>query len=144
MRSLARLQPFALMLLRLAVGVSMVYNSWQKVYPAEGLGHAYSHHHLLVSFEHFNGYVVTLHLPRWLGYFSTVTEFFGGLFVIAGLLTRFWAAMIAINMMVAIAAVTIHHGYAGSQYSIALVVMALMLVTAGSGSYSLDRRFGIP
>lgn len=142
MRTLARLQPYALMLLRLVVGFAMVYNSWTKVMPADGLRHAYVHHHLLGSVERFNDFVVTLHLPRWLGYVSTITEFFGGLFLILGLLTRFWALLVAINMLVALVTVNIHHGYAGSEYSLALLAIALMLVTAGSGSYALDRRFG--
>ncbi len=143
MRALARLQPYALMLLRVVLGVTMVYNSWRKVLPADGLRHAYVHHHLLGSMEHFNDFVVTLHLPRWLGYISTVTEFAGGLFLIVGLLTRFWALLIAINMLVALIAVNVRHGYSGSQYPIALVVMAFVVLTAGSGSYSLDRRFGL-
>src|SRR5665213_200705 len=93
-RALARLQPFALMLLRLAVGVALVHYSWGKVYPSDGLRHAYSHHHLLGSVERYNDYVVGLHLPRWLGYVSTVTEFFGGFCLILGVLTRFWAVLV--------------------------------------------------
>ena len=50
--------------------------------------------------------------------------------------------MVAINMIFAIVFVNIHHGYSGSQYSIALTTMALMLLSAGSGKFSLDRRFG--
>lgn len=143
MRFLARMQPFALMLLRLAVGFTMVYHSWDKVYPSDGLHHAYVHHHLLGSIERFNDFVVGLHLPRWLGYVSTVTEFVGGSFLILGLFTRFWALLVAINMLVALVMVNIHHGYAGSEYTLALIAMAFMLLTAGSGSWSLDRRFGI-
>lgn len=144
MRTLARLQPLALMLLRLVVGVALIYNSWSKVIPPDGFRHAYLHHHLLGAVEHFNDFVVTLHLPRWLGYVSTATEFVGGLCLVLGLLTRFWAVMVAINMLVALVMVNIHHGYSGSEFTLSLIAMALMLVTAGSGSYSLDRRFGIP
>ena len=122
----------------------MVYNSWSKVLPADGVLHAFRHHHLLDSVEHFNDYVVSLHLPRWLGYLSTLTEFVGGIFLVLGLLTRFWALMVTINMLVALVMVNLHHGYSGSEYTLALIAMALMLVTAGSGSFSLDRRFGIP
>ena len=46
-------------------------------------------------------------------------------------------------MLVAIVKVDIHHGYAGSQYGLALLVMALMLLVAGSGAMSLDRRFNL-
>ena len=143
MRSLAKLQPYALMLVRVVLGVAMVYHSWTKVYPADGLQHAVRHGQLLASVEHFNDFVAHLGLPRWLGYFSTATEFLGGLCLLLGLLTRIWALLVAINMMVAIVTVNAHRGYPGSEYSLALTVMALLLVTAGSGALSLDRRFGL-
>jgi putative oxidoreductase len=138
-RSLNRLQPYALMLLRVALGVTMVYHSWGKVYSAQGFRTG----HFLAAIQHFNETVVRLGMPAWLGYVSTMTEFFGGLFVTVGLLARFWGLMIAGNMLVAIWTVNRHHGYSGSEYSIALVTMALMLLTAGSGAWSLDRRMGI-
>lgn len=143
MRFLARLQPYAILLIRLVVGISMVYHSWGKVMPADGLVHAYRQHTLLSSFEHFNDFVVTLHLPRWLGYLSTVTEFLGGVCLVLGLLTRLWGLMICGNMLVALAFVNVRHGYAGSEYSLALVVMAFLLLTAGGGAWSLDRKFGV-
>ena len=143
MRSLARLQPYALLLIRLALGFSMMYHSWDKVMPADGLRHAYYHHQLLAPEQHFNAFVASLGMPAWLGYLSTATEFVGGFFLIVGLLTRFWALLVTINMLVALITVNRHHGYAGSEYSLALCVMAFLLFTAGSGAVALDRRFGI-
>lgn len=138
-RFLNRLQPWSLFLVRVTVGFAMVFYSHSKVYPAGGLHRG----HLLAAVEHFNDFVVTLGLPRWLGYVSTATEFLGGLCILLGLFTRFWALMIAGNMLVALATVNYHHGYSGSEVSLALVAMSLMLVTAGSGALSLDRRFGL-
>lgn len=143
LRFLSRLQPYALLLLRLTVGFAMVYHSYAKVYPAGGLLHAYQHHTLLSSMEHFNDFVVTLHLPRWLGFVSTVTEFIGGLCLLAGLLTRFWALMICGNMLVALVTVNLRHGYAGSEFSLSLAAASFLLLTTGSGAAALDRRFGI-
>jgi putative oxidoreductase len=138
-RSLAKLQPWALTLLRLVLGVSMLVHGWEKLIPAGGLHRA----HPLAGFESFNRFVVSLGLPYWLGYVSIVTEFFGGLFLLLGLLTRFWAFLILGNLLVALWTVNRHHGYSGSEYTLSLVVIAFMLVTAGSGALSLDRRFGI-
>ena len=138
-RFLARMQAWALLFLRLAVGFSMVYHSYGKVYTPE----AFHAGHFLAPMQHFNEFVVHLGMPGWLGYVSTLSEFVGGLFLLVGLLTRFWAFLIAGNMVVAIITVNIHHGYAGSEYSLALVVMSWMLVAAGSGALSLDRRMGI-
>lgn len=138
MRTLNKLQPWALFLLRLTVGVAMVYHSYGKVYSAEGFHSG----HYLAALEHFNDFVVTLGLPRWLGDISTVTEFVGGTSLIFGLLTRFWAFLITGNMLIALITVNYHGGYRGSEYTLALIAMSLMLVSAGSGSLSLDRKFG--
>jgi putative oxidoreductase len=118
----------------------MIVHGWEKLIPAGGLHRT----HPLAGFDSYNHFVATLGLPYWLGYVSLVTEFFGGLFVSFGLLTRFWAFMIFGNMLVAIWTVDRHHGYAGSEYSLALIAMAFMLVVAGSGAGSMDRRLGIP
>jgi putative oxidoreductase len=138
-RFLNRLQPWALTLIRLALGVSMVVHGWEKLIPAGGLHRT----HPLAGVEAFNRYVVSLRLPYWLGYVSVATEFFGGLFLIIGLLTRFWAVMVAGNMLVALITVGIHQGFGISSYIGELTAMALLLVTAGSGALSLDRRLGI-
>ena len=127
------------MLLRVALGVSMVYHGWDRIAPHGGLSRV----HPLAGFQAFNRFVATLGLPFWLGYVSTLTEFLGGLCLIPGLLTRFWSFMIAGNMLVAIWKVNIHGGYGGAQFSIALLTAALLLVTTGSGALSLDRRSGI-
>ena len=138
-RSLARLQPWALLLLRLALGASMTFHGYEKLIPPGGL----HRNHPLAGLEYFNQFVSSLGLPYWLGYISIVTEFVGGIFLLLGLFTRFWAFMVAGNMLVAIWKVNSHHGYSGSEYSLALTLIAVMLVTAGSGTLSLDRRFGI-
>ncbi len=138
-RSLSKLQPWALTLLRLVLGASMLYHGWEKLIPAGGLSRA----HPLAGIESFNHFVTTLGLPYWLGYVSVATEFAGGAFLILGLLTRFFGFLVVINMLVAIWTVNMRHGYAGSEYSLALVAMAFMLVVAGSGALALDRRLGI-
>ena len=73
MRYLDRLQPLALLVLRIVLGVIMIGHGYSKVFG--GL----SHHVQFVS---------SLGLPGWLAYVSAVTEFFGGILVIAGLLTQ--------------------------------------------------------
>jgi putative oxidoreductase len=138
-RALSRLQPYTLLLIRLAVGASMVYHSWDKVYTAA----AFRSGHYLAPMQNFNMFVVSLGMPAWLGYVSTLTEFIGGLFLVMGFLTRFCALLVFGNMLVAFITVNRHHGYAGSEFTISLMVMALMLFSAGSGALSVDRRLGI-
>lgn len=138
-RTLAKLQPWAVTFVRLLLGVSMVVHGWEKLIPAGGLHRT----HPLAGFDTFNHFVAALGLPYWLGYVSIVTEFFGGLFLIFGLLTRFWAFMVLGNMLVALWTVNLRHGYGTSEYTLALISMAFLLVCAGSGALSMDRRLGI-
>ncbi len=137
-RTLARLQPTAICLVRLVLGLSMLIHGYEKIMP-------YGFHtaHPLAGVESFCQHVASLGLPRQLGYVSVATEFFGGIFLLLGLLTRFSAFMVAGNMLVAIAFVTLRRGYSPSEYPLALLVIALLLVTTGAGSFSLDRRQGI-
>ena len=127
------------MLLRVVLGVSMLYHGYEKLIPPGGLHRSDP----LGGIHYFNHFVVSLGLPFWMGYLSVAAEFLGGAFLIVGLLSRFWGLMVAGNMLVAIWKVNSHHGYAGSEYSIALVAMALMVLVAGSGALALDRRFGL-
>jgi putative oxidoreductase len=124
------LQPFGALCMRLALGISMAVHGYGKVVPHGALNH---HAH----------YVASLGIPYWLGYISAWTEFAGGILLIVGLLTRFVAALIAINMLVALFFVGIHQGFGIYNYILALVALALMLTFYGPGSLSLDRKIGI-
>jgi putative oxidoreductase len=123
------LQPMGALILRLALALSMIVHGYQKLVPHGAL-------------HHFAHYVVTLGLPYWLGYVSAYTEFVGGMLLVIGLLTRFAAAMIAINMLVALFTVGIHQGFGIYNYIIALAAIAIMLVVYGAGAMALDRRIG--
>jgi len=136
-KSLNSMQPWGAFFLRIVLGASMVYHGYDKVIPAGGF-----HGNVFSALQHHSHYVVSLGLPYWLGYVSALTEFFGGILLILGLFTRFAAFMVACNMLVAIVMVNRHHGYAGSEYSLALLVIAIMLVFFGAGALALDRRFG--
>jgi putative oxidoreductase len=123
------LQPLGALLLRLVLSLSMIVHGYQKVVPHGALNH---HAH----------YVVTLGLPYWLGYVSAFTEFIGGILVLLGLLTRFAAAFIAINMLVALFTVGVHQGFGIYNYIAELSAIAIMLVFYGAGAISLDRKIG--
>ena len=69
-------------------------------------------------------------------------EFFGGLLLIAGLLVRPAALVLAITMLVAIATVHLQNGLFmannGYEFGLALLAVSLGLVFRGAGSLSLD------
>ncbi|HEV2691163.1 MAG TPA: DoxX family protein [Bryobacteraceae bacterium] len=132
MRYLDRLQPLALLVLRVVLGVVMIGHGYPKVFG--GL----SHHVQMVS---------GLGLPGWLAYLSAVAELFGGIAVIAGLLTRLAAFTILIDMGVAIWKVHWKNGLLGNggyQFPLALAAIAFALIFFGAGPIALDsiRRGG--
>lgn len=69
-------------------------------------------------------------------------EFFGGLFLFIGLLTRPFALVLMINMTVAILTVHITHGFfstaGGYEYALVLLTVALMYLINGPGRYAFD------
>jgi putative oxidoreductase len=70
-------------------------------------------------------------------------EFFGGLLLIAGLLVRPAAVVLAITMLVAIITVHLQHGLFmsnnGYEFGLALLVISIGLAIRGAGSLSLDK-----
>lgn len=126
MRYLDRLQPLALLLLRIALGAVMVAHGSHKVF-----GHLHDHAKLVAG----------LGLPGWMGYLSAFTEFLGGLLVLAGLFTRAAAFAICIDLFVAIWKVHWHNGLTGEhgfEFPLALASIAFALIFFGAGSISID------
>lgn len=70
-------------------------------------------------------------------------EFFGGLFLILGLLVRPASIVLAITMLVAIFSVHISNGLFmsnnGYEFALALLIISISLVFRGAGSISLDK-----
>jgi putative oxidoreductase len=126
LRFLDRLQPLALLLLRVVLGVVMIGHGYGKVFG---------------GISHFAQFVGSLGLPGWLGYASAVTEFFGGILIIAGLLTRCVSLAILIDLSVAIWKVHWKHGLLGNggyEFPLALSAIAFALIFFGGGPMAFD------
>lgn len=69
-------------------------------------------------------------------------EFFGGILLIVGLLTRPTSAVLAITMLVAMFSVHIDNGLFmsnnGYEFSLALLAISVSLLLSGAGKWSLD------
>jgi putative oxidoreductase len=129
---LDRFQPFGALVMRLVVGVIMVAHGYTKIVPSGAL----------YNFSHM---VTRLHLPVWLGYVAAFTEFFGGMLLIVGLLTRIAAFMTACDMAMAIIKIHLHGGLLGPNsftLPLACFAIALMLVFTGCGWLGLDDFVG--
>ena len=126
LRYLDRLQPLALLVLRVALGVVMIGHGYGKVFG--GL----SHHVQFVSH---------LGLPGWLAYPSAFSEFFGGILVIAGLFTRCASLAILIDLCVVIWKVHWKNGLLGNggyEFPLALAAIAFALIFLGGGPIAFD------
>jgi putative oxidoreductase len=126
LRYLDRLQPLALVGMRLALGAVMVGHGYHKVFG--GL-----HHHAQ--------FVSGLGLPAWSAYLSSLTEFFAGLMILAGLFTRLAAFAVCIDLGVAIWKVHWPHGLMGEggfEFPLALATIAFALIFFGGGPIALD------
>ena len=78
-----------------------------------------------------------------IGYPVTVGEFFGGLGLIVGFLSRFSAASLIVVMLGAIGKVHGKNGFfakiEGSEYNLALIGLLLPVLIAGPGRYAVGR-----
>jgi putative oxidoreductase len=80
-------------------------------------------------------------MPGLLGPFIALLEFFGGLALIVGLLTRLAGFGLALNMLGAILLVHLKAGFFlpnGYEFALSLLGSSALLALAGAGSLSLD------
>jgi putative oxidoreductase len=129
MRFLDRLHPLALLVLRVVLGVIMIAHGSAKVFGGMS--------------KHI-GFVQHLGMPGWMAYLSAAAEFGGGILLIAGLLTRFAALAVFINLAVAIGKVHLKNGLRGQggyEFPLALGAIAFSLIFLGAGPISLDAIF---
>lgn len=95
-----------------------------------------------------------MHIPAVFAFLAIAAEFFGGLGLIFGLLTRVAAFGIACNMIVAVAMV--HHQFGffmnwtgaqkgeGYEYHLLLLAALVFLMIRGAGAASVDRLLSSP
>ena len=120
---LNRLQPFALLVMRLVLGTIMIAHGYHKVWG---------------GFHHHMDFVGSLGIPKWMAYLSAGTEFFGGIAIVLGLVTRFFAAAFIIEMAVAIWKVHFKNGLMGNggyEFPLALATIAFGLMCFGGGPW---------
>lgn len=95
-----------------------------------------------------NMFTSFLHIPAPFAFLAIAAEFFGGLGLILGLLTRVAAFGIAMNMLVAIFKLHIHFGlfanWAGNQkgegieFHLLALALLIPIMIRGAGAFSVD------
>lgn len=94
------------------------------------------------------GLAGTVKLMGPIGYLVTIGEFFGGLGIVFGFLTRFSAASLIVIMIGAIVQVHYKNGFfmqnGGFEYNLALIGLLLPILIAGAGHHAVGRFLPLP
>lgn len=135
-RALSTDSSLSSLVLRLTVGVVFIAHGAQKLFGSFG-GH---------GLEGTGQWMASIGLEP--GYLMALAagsaEFFGGIALLIGLLTRPAAVLLAVTMLVAI--VTVHLGNGlfmsnnGYEFGLALMAIAIALLINGGGRLSLDQK----
>jgi putative oxidoreductase len=122
----------SLLVVRVIVGVIFAVHGAQKLFGAfDGMGLS-----------------KTVEMMGAMGYPVTIGEFFGGLGLVVGFLTRFSAASLIVIMGGAIALVHGQHGLlmqdGGFEYNLALIGLLVPILLCGPGRFSIGRLLPLP
>jgi putative oxidoreductase len=120
-------RPWGITLLRVVVGVIFVMHGWQK---------------LSMGFDHVAGFLGSIGIPlaKFAAVVLTFVELIGGVALILGLFTRYVAALLAIDMLVALIRVHAPNGFfapKGVEFPLLLLVANINLILHGRGALSL-------
>lgn len=80
-------------------------------------------------------------MPELMGPFIALLEFFGGIALVVGLLTRLAGLGLALNMLGAILLVHLKGGFflpSGAEFALSLLGPSVLLALTGAGAFSLD------
>jgi putative oxidoreductase len=129
MNSQSRLHSCGTTVLRIVVGVIFVMHGWQK---------------LSWGFAHVAEFLGSVHVPvpAVAAVLLTLVELLGGIALIVGVLVRYVAALLAIDMLVAITLVHFKHGFfisnGGLEFPLLLLAANIKLILSGAGSISVS------
>jgi putative oxidoreductase len=122
----ARQISVGLAVLRVAVATIFIKHGAQKlfVFGFAGVTGAFTH--------------MGVPLPGFTGPFIGLLEFFGGIALLLGFLTRLFALGFVFDMLVAILLVKLKGGFSGYELEFLLCASSLALVFTGAGRFSVD------
>jgi putative oxidoreductase len=128
--------PIAYTILRVTVGLTIFVHGWGKIANPAGIG----------------GYFAKIGMPAptAMAYWAIFIETIGALCVAAGLFTRFFAAALAIEMLIAMMLVhwangflvSVSGGKNGIEFVLLLGIVLFAVAIRGGGPYSVDAKIG--
>lgn len=132
--------------LRIVLGIIFIVHGYPKFFKVPPIGGP----------KGFAGFLqqMSVPYPMFFAWVVAVVEFIGGICLILGLLVRFWAPLMAIDMAVAIWKAKLPQGgwrggftrydATGYEFDLTLLAVSLSLLILGSGALGLDRLLGFP
>jgi putative oxidoreductase len=127
LNSAQRFGDFALLLLRLFVGLFLIWSVWDNITSSGRMAE-------FADFLAKNGFPS----PKVLAPLSVYAQFLAGCGFVLGLFTRWAGILCVITFTVAIVMVDRHLGFRGTFPSGCLVLIGLYLATHGAGRFSID------
>jgi putative oxidoreductase len=129
---------FISLVLRLTVGAALLPHGWAKVKGGWG--------------KQSGEWIKGMGVPPATARLVTLLEFFGGIFLIVGLIVPLVAALLVIQFAAIIvmksskmqAGFIAAGGKPGYEIDVAYLLLALAILLLGAGAYSLDALIGIP
>jgi putative oxidoreductase len=129
----AKMLPVAFTLVRVVVGIMFVMHVWGKFNAGPAA--------IATNFGKYG-----LPVPDLFAYAAMFLESVGGVCLILGLFTRFFAAALAIEMGIAFLFAHLPKGYyagaGGYEYVLLIGVVLLAIAMRGGGPYSVDAKIG--
>ena len=128
----AKMEPVAYTITRVIFGIIMIMHGWPKwTRGADAVGTAFA-----------NNYG----LPRWFAMLAIFFEVVGGAALVVGIFTRFFAAALALELLIAMLAAHWAKGFAvgggGYEYVLFLGIVCFYMSIRGAGPYSADAKIG--
>lgn len=122
--SLSSLGDLALCLLRIILGIVLIYHGYGKI----------THGFAIGFFAH-----IGFPIPAVIGVFITLLELIGGICLIIGLFTRYLGVLYTIEFIVAWLVIIGSRGWGGSEREVLIIFVSFVLATLGSGRWSIDK-----
>jgi putative oxidoreductase len=127
---------YAVLPLRLALGVIFIYHGLQKTFGFFGGS----------GIEGFSGMLASLNIPypQISALIVADIELIGGIFLILGILVRLSAVSISLVMLTAVIKVHFANGFSimtgGYEYNLLIILACISVIISGPGSLSITRK----
>lgn len=131
-RNTGSYQDIGLLILRIGLGIMMMLHGYPKLFGGP---------EMWAELGTATQSVGITFAPVFFGFMASITEFFGGLFLLLGLFFRPALVLLIVVMIVAAAShLSAGDGFTDTSHSIELAIVFLSMLLIGSGKYSLDKK----